>query len=184
MNICMNIGIPPDLSWYKLLTDWGSLIGGVTALIAGITAYSAGCRQAAATRQAAQMQVEAEQRKYNQDVETVRKSLAIELRLVVERAFGTHNSLAGLISRTNGLITARMVDSSVGMPVPIVYPAVADRIALLKNAAMDLVIIYQLVEIARDGASRLIHWRTPDDIPPQTVAAVADVHMRGKFCQD
>jgi hypothetical protein len=58
-----------------------------------------------------------------------------------------------------------MVESAVSVPVPIVYLAVADRIALLKNEAMDLVIVYQLVEIARDGAIRLIHWRTPDDIP-------------------
>lgn len=43
----MIIGWPADLTWYKLLTDWGSFIGGGVALIAGVIAY-AGARQAAA----------------------------------------------------------------------------------------------------------------------------------------
>lgn len=38
---------PIDLTTYKLLTDWGSLIGGFFALIAGVIAYL-GARQAAA----------------------------------------------------------------------------------------------------------------------------------------
>ncbi|MGH7839097.1 MAG: hypothetical protein ACREQC_14895, partial [Candidatus Binataceae bacterium] len=103
------MGLPPDLSLYKLLTDWGSLIGGVFALIAGIIAYGAGHVQAAATRQPAEMQVEAERRKYDQDVETVRKSVAIELRQVIGRAFAAHNSLVKLTTRTrtSGQITAR-----------------------------------------------------------------------------
>jgi hypothetical protein len=46
----MNFWPPYDLTWYKLLTDWGSLIGGVFALIAGGIAYGAGLHQANATR--------------------------------------------------------------------------------------------------------------------------------------
>ena len=42
----MNLGLPLDLTWYKLLTDWGSLIGGCFALIAGFIAYRASCIQA------------------------------------------------------------------------------------------------------------------------------------------
>ena len=38
---------PTDLTAYKLLTDWGSLIGGALALLAGLIAYI-GARQAAA----------------------------------------------------------------------------------------------------------------------------------------
>jgi hypothetical protein len=43
---------PPDLTTYKLLTDWGSLIGGMLALLAGLVAYI-GARQAAAKQIAA-----------------------------------------------------------------------------------------------------------------------------------
>jgi hypothetical protein len=42
----MDLGLPTDLTWYKLLTDLGSLIGGGFALIAGAVAYI-GARQAA-----------------------------------------------------------------------------------------------------------------------------------------
>ena len=70
-----------------------------------------------------------------------------------------------------------MVESSAGVPVPIVYPAVADRIGLLKSEAMDVVIVYQLIEIGRDGADQLIRHRTPDDIPVVYVSAVADAFL-------
>jgi hypothetical protein len=33
------MGWPADLTWYKLFTDWGSLIGGIFALIAGGLLY-------------------------------------------------------------------------------------------------------------------------------------------------
>jgi hypothetical protein len=48
-----DFGWPADLTWYKLLTDWGSIIAGVLALIAGIAAYRAGVTQAQATTEAA-----------------------------------------------------------------------------------------------------------------------------------
>ena len=48
----MNIGWPADLTVYKLLTDWGSFIGGGIALVAGVLAYI-GARQAAAKQIAA-----------------------------------------------------------------------------------------------------------------------------------
>jgi hypothetical protein len=169
----MNLGLPLDLTWYKLLTDWGSLIGGGFALMAGIIAYLAGRAQATATRQAAEMQVKAERQKCDQEVETVRRSLAIELRQVVARAFGAHQ-----FTRTSGQITAPMVKSSAGVPVPIVYPAVADRIGLLNSEAMGVVIVYQLIEIGREGASQLIRHRTPDAIPVASVGAVAEAFLQ------
>jgi hypothetical protein len=47
----LDMGWPADLSWYNLLRDWGSLVGGGFALIAGILAYLSGCVQANAVRQ-------------------------------------------------------------------------------------------------------------------------------------
>ena len=46
--------VPTDRNLYKLLTDWGGLIGAVFALIAGVLAYRAGQTQAAATAQASE----------------------------------------------------------------------------------------------------------------------------------
>ncbi len=173
----MQLGLPCDLTWYKLLTDWGSLLGGGLALIAGLAAYLAGRLQATATRKAVETQIAAEMDRRDQDVETLRKSVALELRQMVARAYGAHNSLAKLTTQTNGQITARMVESSIGIPPPIVYPAVADRIALLKDEAMDVMIVYQLIEIARDGARQLVHYRTPDDVSRTSVAAVAEAFL-------
>jgi hypothetical protein len=48
---------PSDRALYKLLTDWGGVIGGVFALIAGLIAYWAGQIQAAATLKAAHDQI-------------------------------------------------------------------------------------------------------------------------------
>jgi hypothetical protein len=42
----VNLGWPAEFTWYKLLTDWGSLIGGGFALIAGAALYIIGRVQA------------------------------------------------------------------------------------------------------------------------------------------
>ena len=55
----LNIGCPADLTWYKLLTDWGSLIGGGFALIAGAALYVIGRRQVKATAEAADKEIAA-----------------------------------------------------------------------------------------------------------------------------
>ena len=55
----LNSGWPPDLTWYKLLTDWGSVIGGVLALIAGAALYFIGRAQIHATTEAADKQIAA-----------------------------------------------------------------------------------------------------------------------------
>jgi hypothetical protein len=174
----MHLGMPQDLTWYKLLTDWGSLIGGGFALVAGVIAYLAGRTQATATQNAAELQAGVEREKHDQEVETIRQSIAIELRQVVGRAFNAHKLLAGLSTKTDGQITARMVDNSASVPVPIVYPAIADRIAFLKSEAMDVVIVYQLIEIGREGAARLLRSRTPDDIGVLNVAVVAEAFLQ------
>lgn len=46
------MGWPADLTIYKLLTDWGGLIGGGVALIAGLIAYGASLAQVKATKDA------------------------------------------------------------------------------------------------------------------------------------
>jgi hypothetical protein len=53
----MDVGLPLDLTWYKVLRDWGSLIGGGFAIIAGVVAYWAGVIQANATRESADKQI-------------------------------------------------------------------------------------------------------------------------------
>jgi hypothetical protein len=161
----MNWATPFGHDWYELLKDMGSLIGGATALLAGGIAYWAGRIQAKATRRAADMQIAAERERHDREIETVRRSLAVELRQIIARAYGAHTSLARLIAPGRGQITARMVESSAGVPLPVVYPAVADRIALLDHEATDTLIVYELVEVARD-------------IPTRVVGAVAEAFLQ------
>jgi len=80
-----------------------------------------------------------------------------------------------------------MVEDAVGMPAPIVCPAVADRISLLGEEAMDLVIVYQGIEIGRDAAGPAMQHRAPVDFPPENVALAAPVfwwraRSRETFC--
>jgi hypothetical protein len=180
----LNLGWPADLTWYRLLTDWGSIIGGCFALIAGGTAYIAGRVQASATRQAAKMQVEAEQRRDDREVDTLRKSLAIEIRQLVGQALAAHNLLKGLATRAtpDSPITARMVESASRVPAAVIYPGSAPRIGLLGgNDAMNVVIVYGTIEIARERTGELMRSRTPDNITPRVVAAVAGAFLNA--CQ-
>ena len=68
-------------------------------------------------------------------------------------------------SRPDEPITARMVESLSRMPAPIIYSANAGKIGLLEGDAMDVVIVYTLLEGARGGADRLATtYRPPDNI--------------------
>jgi hypothetical protein len=42
---------------------------------------------------------------------------------------------------------------------------------------MDVMIVYDLLEIARGGATRLMTFRTPDDISPAVVMGTADAFL-------
>lgn len=161
----MTVAVP----WhYTTLVDfvdhWQTLIAGLIALVAA--AITVHCT------------LRVEQRKVDRELDALRKSLAIELRQLIPRALGVHGSLAKLGSKTDGPITARMLESLSRMPVPIVYPANAHKIGLLEKDAMDVVIVYGLLDIARDSVARLITtYRTPDDISPKVVLKTAEAFL-------
>jgi hypothetical protein len=139
---------------------WQTLLAGLIALIAAIITVFVTLR--------------VERRKVDRELDALRKSLAIELRQHIPRALGAYTSLQKLGGKTDGPITARMVESLSRTRVPIVYPANAHKIGLLEEDAMDVVIVYDLLDTARDGASRLItSYRTPDDISPSVVLMTA-----------
>lgn len=118
-----------------------------------------------------------ERRKVDREVDALRKSPAIELRQLIPRALGAHTSLQKLGSKTDGPVTARMAESLSRMPVPIVYPANAYKIGFLEGDAMDVVIVYGLLEIARDSVGRLMTHRTPDDISSNVVPEAAEAFL-------
>ena len=77
----------------------------------------------------------------------------------------------------NAPISARMVESKSRMAAPIIYLANAGKIGLLGTEAMDVMIVYTVLETARDGAARLMNFRTPDDISPAVVMGTADAFL-------
>lgn len=146
-----------------LIDHWQTLLAGLIALVAAIITVF--------------VTLNVERRKVAREIDALRKSLAIELRQIIPRALGAHISLQKLGSKEDGPITARMVESLSRMPVPIVYPANAHKIGLLEGDAMDVVIVYGLLEIARDGVGRLMTYRTRDDISPIVVRKTAEAFL-------
>jgi hypothetical protein len=157
-------------------------------LIASLVALGAAWWTVRATRSTAKDQIDTarkqtettirlEQERVFGELDALRKSLAVELRLQIARAFGAYDGLQGLSRKSDGAISARMVESKSRMAAPIIYPANAGKIGLLGADAMDVVIVYDLLEIARDGAARLMTYRTPDDISPAVVMGTAKAFL-------
>jgi hypothetical protein len=84
----LNMGWPADLTWYRLLTDWGSLIGGGFALVAGAALYIIGRHQVRATTQAADREIAATRETISAAQEQTRvaqEQIAVTLRVERER---------------------------------------------------------------------------------------------------
>lgn len=153
---------------YTTLVDfvdhWQPLIAGLIALIAAVITVA--------------VTLKVEGRKVDRELDALRKSLAIELRQLIPGALGVHGSLTKLGAKTDEPITARMLESLSRMPAPIIYPANAHKIGLLEKDAMDVVIVYGLLDIARDGVARLLTtYRTTDDISPKVVLKTAEAFL-------
>ena len=111
------------------------------------------------------------------ELDALRMALGVELRLHISRAFGVYGGLQEL-SKSGEQITERMVESKSRMAgAPIIYQANAGKIGLLGAEAMDVVIVYDLLEIACDGVARLKNYRTPDDIHPDVVMKIAQTFL-------
>ncbi len=174
------------------LDHWQTLVTGVLAFVAGFGTVVATMiiarRQIAAaredadkvivaTREQTETTVRLERERVSSEVGVLRAALAVELRLQIARALGAYDGLYGLGFMPNAPITARMVESKSRTAAPIIYPANAGKIGLLGAEAMDVVIVYDLLEIARDGAARLMNFRSPDDIAPAVVVGTADAFL-------
>jgi hypothetical protein len=172
------MGWPESLTIYKLVTDWGSLIGGVFTLVAGALAYFAGMIQATATRQAAAAELAQENEQNRAEVETLRKSLGLELRQLTGQAIGAHRLLVSQ-ALAGSQITARMIENWARIPQPVIYPAVASRLGSISpEDAMGVIQFYHLLEIAREGTDWLLRSRTPDHVPPRMLQAISEAYLR------
>lgn len=145
-----------------LLDHWQALIAGALGFAAAIGVVWVTLR--------------IERRKLQREMDALKKSLAVELRQQVPHALRAGLALRQLAGGQPP-ITARMLQSLATVPAPMVYPATADKIGLLGQDAMDVVIVYSLIEMGRGGTTALINSRYPDNITPSTVAATADAFL-------
>jgi hypothetical protein len=158
----------PNQPWqYTTFVDfvdhWQALIAGLLGFVAAIIVV--------------RYTLKIERRKTQGELDALQKSLAVELRQHVGNALIAGKALKGL-ARGGHRITARMVESLVQVPAPIVYSASAAKIGLLGQDAMDVVIVYSLIEIGRSAATRLItSSRAPDDISAETVEATGTAFL-------
>jgi hypothetical protein len=156
-------------TFVDFLDHWQTLLAGLIALVAAIITVI--------------ITLKVEQRKVDRETAALRKSLAVEIRQLIPGALGAHVSLQKLGSKADGPITARMVESLSRTPTPIVYPSNAHKIGLLEEDAMDVVILYGLLDIARDSVTRLItSYRTPDDISPVVILGTAEAFLETCKC--
>jgi hypothetical protein len=188
--------IPVDTPWHyttplDALDHWQTGIAGFLAFVAGFGTVvvtmiiarrqSAAAREEAdeviaATREQTATTVRLERERVVSDLDALCKSFANELRLQIARAFGVYNGLRGLANKPYGPITARMVESKSRMPAPIIFSANAGKIGLLGDA-MDVLIVYTLLDDARDGVARVMTFREPDDISPAVVMGIAQAFL-------
>jgi hypothetical protein len=142
-----------------LIDHWQSLIAGTFALVAaGIAVLGTRWIEGGKARA---------------EAEAVRSSIAVECRILLARAYGAH-VLMNSLARQSTPITARQIESLAHMPVPVVYPATADRISLLGSAAMDVVAFYGVIEVLVAKANELQRYRTPDSISPPVVGGLSE----------
>lgn len=143
----------------EFLDHWQSLLAGLIALLAAIIALT--------------VTIRIERRKANVELKALRSSLALELRIIIARAYGAHDLFKELARQTTP-ITARQAESFSHMPTPLVYQATAGKIGLLGESAMDVVSFYGVIEVLCAKANELQRCRTPDDISAQVIAGLGD----------
>ncbi len=146
-----------------LIDHWQSLLAGLLAFGAAILVV--------------RFTLKSESRKTDRELTALRRSLGVEIRQRIVGALSAHRSLRRLAQSQNTQITSRMIESLTFLPEPVVYPASADKIGLLGSQAMEIVIVYGLLEAVKDSVERLLRSRTPDDISHEIVAQTAGLLM-------
>jgi len=152
----MPMGFPVPLTWYKLFTDWGGIIGGAAALGAGAVAYWAGRMQVSALKAVSAEELRTRREEHKRDVQMIRRSLAVEIRHLALATLESHLAIVGFMKQFSGrTVNARAIDHLVLRPEPIVFPALAHQIALLEEDAVRVTVFYGIIAAGNEAAKRL-----------------------------
>jgi hypothetical protein len=113
--LCMFPNMPPPwhfTTWLDLFDHWQTLATGFLALAAALIAVGVALR------------------KDRREVRAMRLSLAVEIRRLINIMLQTH-AIFDLTSRSNKALPADDVVKEISRGVPVVFPAMADRVGLL-----------------------------------------------------
>lgn len=124
----MQIGISPDLTLYKLLTDWGGIIGGGLALVAGLLAYKAGMASVRETRQ--------ENAEEAHSLAVSIYSELVELTARIKRAKTSLSKLRDQMATFVGQSVAGSIPLCGGVLIPPLLERNADRLFKLRPRAV------------------------------------------------
>jgi hypothetical protein len=131
------------------IDHWQTLIAGVLALVAAWLTIRATKRAAAEEIKASQAQTETtvrlERERVSSEVETLRKSLAVEIRQYIDILIKTREILRRLSGPEKRMLAGDLRSVAVFYP-PTVYPASADRIGLLGPLAVSVTSFYTTLE--------------------------------------
>lgn len=152
----MNVGLPLDLTWYKLLTDWGSLIAGSLGFTAAIVAVL--------------LAVANERRKTKHELKSLRHALGVELRDYTWNAYRAHEQLKVLIVGNVSPIPALFVEDKSKLPSPQIYPNAVVRIGEFGDCAANIVLFFNRIAVTREAAERLLRHPSADNLPRGEVA--------------
>ena len=147
----------------QFLYDWQNLIAGVFALAAAFFALRAA------------------RRKERREAEAMRKSLAVEIRRLVDILRQTHQAF--IVAVQNDLsLTVCDVEKQTARGVPVVYPATADQVGLLGHVAPYVVTFYaNLRDIEFAGRMSGGAAAAPRHVSPTALRDLAD--LIDKACQ-
>ena len=130
------------MSWYKIATDLGSLIGGIFALIAGVLAYAAGRRQARVTRQVADEQIKAAAEKDRLQAQSIAVAIfpgLINMQVDHERASTIiRDEFPKIMSAPNPINRFIELAPSLRISIPPLLDRNLDRLYLLGGAGHEL----------------------------------------------
>lgn len=153
---------PADFSWYKLLTDWGSLIAGTLGFAAAIAAVL--------------LAMGSEKRKAKREIESLRRALGVEVRLYTANAFTAHCYCKSLIFERDkeNPIPSILIEDRAKLPSSSIYANAVIKIGEFGDCAATLVRFFTSIAVAREAADRLRGHPLADNIPPSEIAKAAD----------
>jgi hypothetical protein len=162
---------------WKVVYDWQTLITGAGALLGGIAAYVAGRIQASATQQAANVQIEAERKKAQREIESLRRALGIEVRLYAANALTAHyycKSLLYAMVEGENAIPSILIEDRAKLPPSGIYANSVIRIGELGDCARTIVRFFTSIAASREAADRLQNHPFAENIPTSEIARAAD----------